>query len=89
MTEQFLQGWNTFPHANATTKAERLFFYSCQNNRPIVQYKMLHFHNKQNKQILKSYKVAKSRRARILDPPLTEVLLLNVCKARKKTSSDR
>lgn len=25
VTEQFLQGWNTFLHANATTKAERRF----------------------------------------------------------------
>lgn len=84
VTEQFSQGWNTFPQANATTKAEWLFFCSWPNNIPIAQNKMLHLHNTQNKQT--SYKVAKSRRVTILEAPLTEILPLNVCKARKKTS---
>lgn len=50
---------------------------------------MLHLHNKQNKETKESYGVAKNRRARICEPPLTEALLLNFCKARKKTSSEK
>lgn len=53
VTEQFLQSWNTFPHAKETTKAEWLFF-TLAKITPIAQHKMLHLHKKENKETKKA-----------------------------------